>query len=141
MFFRWVQKMGTHQPWASHSFQHFWSASAWTGKQIVSWKHTALHSMMMKMVSFSLLLATSCVFSLLPSCFVLLRFTWFVTRINFFLIQVKHQLLILDLWPIMVNLMMVIHDISEVRYLLLQLDLVMVNLACFTVWIGCHLRS
>jgi len=56
-------------------------------------------------------------------------------------IQVLLQLLTLDHWLIMVSLMMETHVTSEAHCLSLQLDPVMVNLACFMVSNGCHQRS
>lgn len=41
----------------------------------------------------------------------------------------------------MVNLMMVTHATSGAHYLLLLLEPVMANLACFMVLNGCHQRS
>ena len=51
------------------------------------------------------------------------------------------QLLMLDHWYIMVNLMMEMHITSGSPFLLLLLDPIIVNLACFMVWDRCYLRG
>ena len=50
------------------------------------------------------------------------------------------QLLMVDHWYIMVNLMMGMHITSGSPFLLLLLDSIIVNLACFMVWDRRYLR-